>query len=63
MNISVIGTNGLLSNAIGIYCEKQQIKINSYGLTEPVAHNYASFQSLDLLKDPIDYKNICQYQI
>ena len=43
MNVTILGTNGFLSRAIAIYCNKKGYFIDMYGLNEPKGHRYISF--------------------
>ncbi|MCX2582893.1 NAD-dependent epimerase/dehydratase family protein [Pedobacter sp. MR22-3] len=51
MNVSLIGTNGFMSNCIGKYCNEQGYFLDVYGRGEPKSHNYEQFFKLDLLSD------------
>lgn len=58
MKISIIGTNGFLSNAIAYYFIEKGSELNMYGLNEP-AYIYNSFQKINLIKESLDYDKLC----
>ncbi|MBR1462821.1 MAG: NAD(P)-dependent oxidoreductase [Prevotella sp.] len=53
MTISILGTNGFLSTAIGYYFQQQGYIINCFGL-EPPTHSYDSFYAIDLVNQNFD---------
>ncbi|MGM1057003.1 MAG: NAD-dependent epimerase/dehydratase family protein [Bacteroidota bacterium] len=60
MKISVIGTNGLLSDCIGRYCNKNNYQLHMYGLNPPMGHNYEFFDQINLLKGNLNYNELIQ---
>lgn len=58
MKISILGTNGLLSNHIGLFCNKFGYELDMYGLEEPVNHFYTNYYNLNLVKDHLDYNRL-----
>tara|TARA_B110000908_G_C10267775_1_gene466254 strand:+ start:263 stop:1153 length:891 start_codon:yes stop_codon:yes gene_type:complete len=58
MKISIIGTNGLLSNSIGRYCNENGIKIEMYGRSKPKRHDFNAFFEIDLLNEELSYEQI-----
>ena len=63
MKISIIGTNGLLSDSIGRYCNKNNIQLDMYGLFAPEHHQYDNFYSIDLAKEELQYEKIIDSNI
>ncbi|MDR0865188.1 MAG: NAD(P)-dependent oxidoreductase [Candidatus Symbiothrix sp.] len=63
MKISIIGSNGLLSNSIGKYCNANKINLDVYGLQEPVHHSYDNFYPVDLLKEDLQYNQLSQSDV
>ena len=55
MIVSVIGTNGLLSDCIGRYCNKNNDELMMFGLDKPIRHESNLFTQINLLKENIDY--------
>ena len=62
MKISILGTNGFLSNAIAKYFYSNGWTVNMIGLEEP-CHKYHSFTPINFLKDEIDYTIISDSDI
>lgn len=60
MIISVIGTNGFLSDKIGQYCNTEDIILMSYGISEPKKHYCNRFISINLEKMNIDFELLAQ---
>lgn len=58
MRISVIGTNGLLSDALGRFCNRNNIEIDTYGLTPPENVKYNSFYRIDLRHEDLPSEKI-----
>ena len=54
MKISILGTNGFLSNAIGKYANEQGWQLDMYGLDVPVAVRYDHFYPIDLKDKELD---------
>jgi len=54
MKISLIGTNGFLSNHIGLFCNRKGFELDMYGIDKPKNHLCTKFFKLDLLHDKID---------
>jgi nucleoside-diphosphate-sugar epimerase len=63
MHVSIIGSNGLLSSCVGIYCNSQSFELSVYGRTEPQHHTYTSFHKVDLLKDELNYEELLRSDI
>lgn len=49
MKLSILGTNGFLSNAIGKYANEQGWQLDMYGLAEPDAVRYDRFVEINLM--------------
>ncbi len=62
MNISIIGTNGFLANAIADYFWARGVNLNMYGLEEPL-HPYTTFTAINLMKEKPDYAILCKSDI
>jgi nucleoside-diphosphate-sugar epimerase len=58
MKVAVIGSNGLLSNYIGKYCNLESHDLNVYGRTEPNAHSFSCFHKIDLLQQDLKYNQL-----
>lgn len=54
MKVSIIGSNGFLSNAIGKYANKKNWELDVYGLTEPKNHRYNRFVKVDMMNADVD---------
>ena len=56
MKISIIGTNGFLSNSIGRFCNENNIVLDMYGRSLPEGLLLNEFYFVDLMKDelPLD---------
>jgi nucleoside-diphosphate-sugar epimerase len=63
MNVSIIGTNGFLSNCIGQYCNSQQYNLYAYGRTVPTFHSYSEFINVNLLNDTLDYEKLAESDV
>jgi len=63
MNVSIIGSNGLLSTSIGLYCNKNEYNLNIYGLTPPKCIEYNRFYHVDLVKDHLNLQEIIKSDI
>ena len=60
MKITVLGTNGLLSDCIGRYCNKHNHQLFMYGLDVPIGHTYDIFNQVNLINDNLNYDEIIQ---
>ena len=60
MKITVLGTNGLLSDCIGRYCNKHNHQLFMYGLDVPIGHTYDIFNQANLINDNLNYDEIIQ---
>ena len=60
MKITVLGTNGLLSDCIGRYCNKHNHQLFMYGLDVPIGHTYDIFNQANLINDDLNYDEIIQ---
>lgn len=64
MRIAVIGTNGMLSVALTKYFHvKEGVSVDVYGLNEPKGYEYDKFYQVDLLKEKLDYDNLCSANV
>lgn len=55
MKVVLLGSNGLLSSSIGIYCNKKKYLLDVFGLNEPSSHSYNRFYNTDFVEGPLDY--------
>ena len=58
MKVTLIGSNGLLADSIGKYCNACDIELIVWGLNEPTQHKFAHFNKIDLISEHIDIKPI-----
>lgn len=58
MLVSILGSNGLLSNSIAKFCNNKNIEINIYGRSEPLGVTYSKFKQIDFIKNEIDYSDL-----
>jgi nucleoside-diphosphate-sugar epimerase len=63
MIVSVIGTNGLIANEVGLYCNNNLMQLISYGRREPYVHSFQEFNKLDLLSENIDISRISKSDV
>ncbi|MHB9140357.1 MAG: NAD-dependent epimerase/dehydratase family protein [Paludibacter sp.] len=63
MKIAVIGTNGLLSDCIGRYCNKNNYQLTMYGLTKPEGHAYNSYNPVNLINEELNYNELIQSEL
>lgn len=63
MTISLIGTNGLLANEVGLFCNINSIKVISYGRREPKIHLYQEFNKIDLTIEKIDISKLSKSDV
>ena len=64
MNVSIIGTNGMLSVALTkFYCEKQGVSVDVYGLEKPIGYQYDNFYQVNLLTDKLDYSQLIKSDV
>lgn len=60
MKIAVIGSNGMLSVALTKYFfAKEGVSVDVYGLDAPKGYEYDNFYQVNLLKDKLEYNNLC----
>ncbi len=58
MKVSIIGTNGFLSSAIGKFANQARWELYMYGLNKPVDHAFDYFGQTDLINDSLDFNHI-----
>ncbi len=63
MNVSIIGTNGLLSSCLGRFCNEQNFNLDIYGRTVPKNHAYTSFFKVDLTIDELNYAQLVKSDV
>lgn len=62
MKIAIIGANGMLSVAFTKYYYSQEgVSVDVYGLDTPKGYECDYFNQVNLLKDELDYDNLCIY--
>lgn len=54
MKLTILGTNGFLSNAIGRYANAHNWKLDMYGLSAPDSVCYDSFHEINLMDKELD---------
>ena len=54
MKITILGSNGFLSTAIGIYFQKKDCVLDVYGLDAPLQHKCSHFHQVNLLADDLN---------
>lgn len=60
MKIAIIGANGMLSVALTkYYMVKESVTVDVYGLEAPKGYECDNFYQVNLLKDKLDYDNLC----
>lgn len=60
MKIAVIGSNGMLSVALSKYFfAKEGVSVDVFGLDAPKGYECDNFYQVNLLKDKLDYNNLC----
>lgn len=60
MKIAVIGANGMLSVALTKYFfTKEGVSVDVYGIDAPNGYECDNFYQVNLLKDKLDYNNLC----
>ena len=63
MKVTILGTNGFLSQAIAVYCNSKMYPLNMYGLDEPKGHTYDSFHHVNLMTEELNYDNLVESDI
>lgn len=63
MNVTILGTNGFLSCAIALYCNKKGYPVDMYGLDEPKGHDYHSFHKANLMTENLNMEEISKSDI
>ncbi len=63
MNVTILGTNGFLSRAIALYCNKKGYPVDMYGLDEPKGHDCHSFHKANLMTENLDMEEISKSDI
>lgn len=58
MKISIIGTNGFLSTAIGKYANTSGWSVDCYGLDAPIGHRFDNFHKINLMTGAIDCEKL-----
>ena len=58
MKVIIIGSNGLLADSIGKYCNRQFYTLEVIGLDKPLHHTCDKFTQIDLIHDAIDYEKL-----
>lgn len=63
MIVSIIGANGLLANEIGLFCNKNDFRLISYGRSRPSIYEFDEFVILDLEKNEVDIDKLSQSDV
>src|SRR5688572_12662835 len=54
MTISIIGTNGLLATELGLFCNRNQNYIKTFGRKEPALYVFDEFTPVDLANNQME---------
>lgn len=54
MRVSLLGSNGFLSNSIGLFCNRMGYKLDIYGKEKPNYHSFTNYIELNLMQDQLD---------
>lgn len=63
MKITILGSNGFLSNAIAMYAKKNNWTLDVYGLDEPVGVQYDKFVKCNLMDAELDCSGLLDSDI
>ncbi|KQS93208.1 NAD(P)-dependent oxidoreductase [Chryseobacterium sp. Leaf394] len=63
MNISIIGTNGLLATQVGKFCKANNHTVKAFGRSEPKDYEFHTFHKVDLLEKDFSYDDILDSDI
>lgn len=63
MKVTLLGTNGFLSSAIGRYFSKKGYNLYTYGISAPKDHQYYTFRRLDFTKEELNYIEVVDSDI
>ena len=63
MKITILGTNGFLSDAIGYYFGLRDNIICTYGITPPQSYSIYSHARLDFSREELNYIEVCDSDI
>jgi nucleoside-diphosphate-sugar epimerase len=58
MKVTLIGSNGLLADSIGVYCNTHNFELVVWGLDKPLNHSYTSFEQVNLISGQPDYSTL-----
>lgn len=60
MKVTILGSNGFLSNAIAKYANKENWSLDVYGLDEPIGINYDKFVKCNLMDAELDCSGLLE---
>lgn len=63
MKISILGTNGFLSNAIGKFANEHEWQLDMYGLADPEGLRYDAFREINLMDKDLDCSSMLDSDI
>lgn len=63
MKILILGTNGMVSEALTKWFYAKADSVDVYGRTAPNNYDYTHYTHCDLLKDKLDYRKFLQYDV
>ena len=63
MKVTILGSNGFLSNAIAKYANKENWTLDVYGLDEPIGINYDKFVKCNLMDAELDCSGLLDSDI
>jgi nucleoside-diphosphate-sugar epimerase len=63
LKVSILGTNGFLSESIGKYCNDNKLSLFAYGRRSPVNHEFDSFTFIDFNISNVDIYSLLDSDI
>ncbi len=58
MKVTLIGSNGLLSDSVGKYCNNMNFDLSVLGLNAPEKHYFTTFEQINLITNQPDYRKM-----
>lgn len=63
MEVTILGTNGFLSQAIATYCNVKGYTLHMFGLNKPIGHVCNTFHHINLKNEELDIDKLLQSDI
>jgi len=63
MLVSILGSNGLLSNSVAKFCNNNNIDLHIYGRTEPSGVNCSNFFEINFIENEIDFSHLVKSDV